>query len=86
MSADILILVAFVISVYIWQIEKSKLSFYTVVYFVVLVLFAAWEYVAHNVLHLTGTAASIISDVSLAFWITAGILLIVLLTNFFKRR
>jgi hypothetical protein len=86
MVADTLILIAFAISVYIWQREQSKLSFYTFVFFVVLVLFATWEYFAQNVLHLTGSAASISSEVSLVFWIVAGITLIALLTKFFTRR
>lgn len=86
MSADVLILIAFVISIYIWQREKSKLSLYTVIYFVVLILFAAWEYYALNVLRLSGSAASISNDVSTAFWIAAGILLIVILTKFFRRK
>jgi hypothetical protein len=86
MSADVLILIAFAISVYIWQREKSKLSFYTLLFFLVLVLFAAWEYCAQNVLHLTGPTASISNDVSVVFWIAAGIVLIALLTKLFRRR
>ncbi len=86
MTADTLILIAFIISVYIWQREKSRLSFYNLLFFAVLVLFALWEYLAQNVFHLSGAVAVISNDVSRVFWVLAGVVLIIILVKFFKRK
>jgi len=84
MVADILIALALVLSVYIWRIERSKLSFYNLVFFVVVIAFAAWEYVAQDILHLPKTVLS--RDISSIFWIAAGVVLIVIMVKFFRRK
>jgi hypothetical protein len=70
---EILLLVAFLISYYVWQKEKNNYELYYLRLYGAGVLALIWEHVAKDVVHLSGAAELINRYFILLFWLAAGI-------------
>jgi hypothetical protein len=86
MSFYILLSIAIVLAFYIWHREKSRLSFYTLIFLVIVILFGAAQDFVKYKWHLAGVALAASDTINAIFWTAAGITLIVIMIKFFKRK
>jgi hypothetical protein len=86
MSFYIFLFVAIVLSLYIWQRERSKLSFYNLVFCAVVILFAAGQDFVKYTWHLTGTALFVSDTINVVSWAAAVIIWIVITIKFVRRK
>jgi len=80
------LLIASGISFYIWKKYKDKLELKSAILYFTGIIMLIWQYIAKNILRLSGQIAQINKYINLVFWIIVAILFILILIKDYKKK
>ena len=86
MSFYILLAIAVVTAVYVWRREKSRLAFYNLGFYVIVILFATGQDFVKYEWHLSGAALFVSNAINAIFWTAAAIGWISIMVKFLTRK